>query len=119
MNDGLRCPTCRAAWREVAICPRCGTDLTSLMRVAVRAWQLREAARRALLERADAGAALAAARAAVRLHGTESGRRLLVLALLSSGHGADALALARAMGAFPTHDPTDPDPGDPSDAAEA
>lgn len=119
MNDRLRCPTCRAPWREVAICPRCGTDLTSLMRVAVRAWQLREVARRALLERKEAGAALAAARSAVRLHDTDSGRRLLVLALLSSGRGADALALARAMGAFPTHDPGGLNRSDPSDATEA
>ena len=30
----LRCPTCRAPWRGVTTCARCGTDLAALMRVA-------------------------------------------------------------------------------------
>src|SRR5262250_1972857 len=54
----MACPTCRAAWRGVPTCPRCGTDLTALMRVAVRAWELRQAARAALCagDRTEGGA---------------------------------------------------------------
>jgi len=64
------------------------------MRVAAAAWRLRETARRALLEDNNATAALAAARATVRLHDTERGRRLLVLALVANGRSMEALALA-------------------------
>ena len=91
----MRCPTCRAPWRGVSACPRCGTDLAPLMGVAARAWQLREAARAAL----DAGRghdACALAGAALRLHATPRGRRLHVLALLAAGRTREA---ARAVAA--------------------
>src|ERR671936_462763 len=87
------CPTCRAAWRGVATCPRCGTDLTALMRVAVRAWELRQAARAALCAGDRPIEALALARAACQLHTTPYGQRLLALALLVNGHMAEAYAL--------------------------
>ena len=42
MSAVLRCPTCRTPWRGVTVCPRCGSDLTAIMRVALKAWELRE-----------------------------------------------------------------------------
>jgi len=93
MNEPPRCPTCRASWRAVAACPRCGTDLAPLMRITARAWQLREAARAAL----DAGRvadACALAGAAFRLHATPRGWRMLIVSLLAAGRTRDA---ARAL----------------------
>jgi predicted amidophosphoribosyltransferase len=89
----MACPTCRAAWRGAAMCPRCGTDLTTLMRVAVRAWELRQATRAALCAGDRTAEALALARASCRLHATPYGQRLLALALLTNGHMAEAYAL--------------------------
>ena len=89
----MACPTCRAAWRGVATCPRCGTDLTALMRVAVRAWELRQAIRAALCAGDRSAEALALARAACQLHVTPYGQRLLAIALLVNGHMAEAYAL--------------------------
>src|SRR4051794_40838880 len=89
----MACPTCRAAWRGVAICPRCGTDLTALMRVAVRAWELRQAARAVLCAGGRTTEALALARTACQLHTTPYGQRLLALALLVNGHMAEAYAV--------------------------
>ncbi len=63
------------------------------MRVAARAWELRRAARAALAARRDQEACELAA-AAVRLHATPRGRRLLVLALLAARRTAEA---ARAV----------------------
>lgn len=88
-----RCPTCRAAWRSVAECPRCGTDLTQLMQVAAKAWKLREAARTALCEGERAPEAVALARASCQLHATPRGQRLLVLALLEAGQLQEASLL--------------------------
>src|SRR5919198_1968019 len=92
-SAAMVCPTCRAAWRGVATCPRCGTDLTALMRVAVRAWELRQAARAALCAGDRATEALALARAACQLHTTPYGQRLLALALFMNGHIAEAYTL--------------------------
>jgi hypothetical protein len=92
-SAALVCPTCRAAWRGVAMCPRCGADLTALMRVAVRAWDLRQAVRAALCAGSRTTEALALARAACQLHTTPYGQRLLVLALLVNGQMAEAYAL--------------------------
>ncbi|HVQ76458.1 MAG TPA: hypothetical protein VMT79_13095 [Candidatus Binatia bacterium] len=63
------------------------------MRVAARARELREAARAALAARRDQEACDLAT-AAVRLHATPRGRRLLILALLAAGRTAEA---ARAL----------------------
>ena len=92
-SAAMACPTCRAVWRGVAMCPRCSTDLTALMRVAVRAWELRQATRAALCAGDQTAEALALARAAGQLHATPDGQRLLALALLANGHMAEAYAL--------------------------
>jgi predicted amidophosphoribosyltransferase len=85
MSEILRCPTCRTPWRGVTLCPRCGSDLTAVMRVAAKAWQLREAARAALRAGDRPAQALDLARAAYRLHATCRGQRLLALALAAAG----------------------------------
>lgn len=90
MTDPLSCPTCGAAWRGAATCPRCSTDLADLMRVAVKAWQLRDVARRALWTGDRPQDALTAARAACRLHETRYGQQLLALALLANGRAPEA-----------------------------
>ena len=63
------------------------------MRVAFRAWELRQAARAALCAGNRVTEALALARAACQLHTTPHGQRLLALALLVNGHMAEAYAL--------------------------
>ena len=92
-SAAMACPTCRAAWRGAATCPRCGTDLTALMRVAGRAWELRQATRAALCAGDQTAEALALARAACQLHTTPYGQRLLALALLVNGHMTEAYAM--------------------------
>lgn len=89
MSEVLRCPTCRSSWRGVTICPRCGSDLTAIMRVAAKAWELREAARAALRAGDRPAQALDLARAACRLHATRQGQRLLALALVAAGQMAE------------------------------
>ncbi len=93
----LRCPTCRTLWRGVPTCGRCGTDVTMLMRVAVRAWELREAARQALGDGDRGSEAVALARTACRLHATPQGQRLLVLALLANGQTAEAQGIIERL----------------------
>ncbi len=97
MSEDSRCPTCRVPWRAVMTCPRCGTDLAILMQVAARAWELREAARRALRLGDQTAEALRLAQAACRLHATPWGRRLLVLAFLAAGRVSDAGAILEKM----------------------
>jgi hypothetical protein len=63
------------------------------MRVAIRAWELRQAARAALGTGTRAAEALALARAACQLHTTPHGQRLFALALLVNGQMAEASAL--------------------------
>ena len=92
MTD-LRCPTCRAPWRGVATCARCGTDLLPLMRLATRAHALREEARQALLDPARAAEALAVARAAHHLQRTDRSSALLALALVAADEREGALAV--------------------------
>lgn len=92
MSDERCCPACRAPWRAAVICPRCGADLGPLMRLAARAWALREAARVALL--AGHGAeALDLARAAYGLERTPRAQHLLALALVAGGDPAGARGL--------------------------
>jgi hypothetical protein len=80
------------------------------MRVAVRAWELREAARLALCA-GDQAHALGLARAAWQLHATARGRRLLALALLATGQTADAgPLLEQASAAAPVAPDSPPDP---------
>lgn len=87
MTDAHRCPACRTPWRGVVTCARCGADLAPLMRLAARAWTLREAARAALLA-GDDTEALTAARTAYDLERTARAQRLLALALIVSGGAA-------------------------------
>src|SRR5262245_7735201 len=89
MSEVFRCPTCRTPWRGATICPRCGSDLSTIMRVAAKAWELREAARAALRAGDCPTQALALARAACRLHATRQGQRLLALALVAAGQISD------------------------------
>jgi predicted amidophosphoribosyltransferase len=93
MSEVLRCPTCRTPWRGVTLCPRCGSDLTAIMHVAAKAWELREAARAALCAGDRPAHALELARAACRLHATRQGQRLLALALVAAGQMAEGLEL--------------------------
>ena len=59
------------------------------MRIAAKAWALREAARAALCAGDRPAQALALARAACRLHATHRGQRLLALALVAAGQMSD------------------------------
>ncbi len=79
-SDGVenRCPVCQARFRSARICSRCGADLEPLMRLAVRAWQLREAARQAL-DAGDVERALGLAVEAQGIQSTESGEALRLL----------------------------------------
>jgi predicted amidophosphoribosyltransferase len=92
MTDERRCPACRTPWRAAVLCPRCGADLGPLMRLAARAWTLRETARAALLA-GDNATALAQARAAYALERTQQAQRLLALALVAIGDAAGARGL--------------------------
>lgn len=40
-----KCPVCGAGFRGADICPRCGTNLETVMRITARAWALRNASR--------------------------------------------------------------------------
>jgi predicted amidophosphoribosyltransferase len=73
------CPVCRASFRGVAECPRCGADLTALMSLEVRAWKLRLSAREALAA-GDGPGALRLASQAQHLQDTPAGRALLAVA---------------------------------------
>lgn len=74
----LACPVCRARFRGEILCPRCGADLSPLMRLAARSWHARQEARRCLA----AGATEQARHRieiAQRLHATRAGRQLELL----------------------------------------
>jgi hypothetical protein len=73
-----RCPVCQARFRGARFCSRCGADLEPLMRLTVKAWQLRQAARQAL-EAGDVERALGLAMEAQGVQGTGSGEALLLL----------------------------------------
>jgi predicted amidophosphoribosyltransferase len=73
-----RCPVCQARFRGARICSRCGADLEPLMLLAVKAWQLRQAARQAL-DTGDVERALGLATEAQGIQGTESGEALRLL----------------------------------------
>jgi len=71
----LTCPVCQARFRSVALCSRCGADLSVLMQLSAQAWLLRRAARQSL-QHGDCQSALASVQAAERLHSTAEGRQL-------------------------------------------
>jgi len=80
----MKCPTCRAAWREEPECARCGSDLEPLMRVAAAAFHHRTAATEALAV-GRWNEALDHAMEANRLHQTERGDALVLVARLVQG----------------------------------
>ena len=73
-----RCPVCQARFRGARICSRCGADLEPLMLLAVKAWQLRQAARQAL-EAGNVERALGFAIEAQGIQGTDGGEALRLL----------------------------------------
>ncbi len=85
-----RCPVCQARFRGSRICSRCGADLEPLMLLTVKAWQLRQAARKAL-DAGDAGRAIGLATEAQGAQNTGSGEALRLLgAWLNSKTGRAA-----------------------------
>jgi hypothetical protein len=73
-----RCPVCQARFRGARFCSRCGADLEPLMRLTVKAWQLRQAARQAL-DAGDAERARGLAMEAQGVQRTENGEALRLL----------------------------------------
>jgi hypothetical protein len=73
-----RCPVCQARFRGARVCSRCGADLEPLMVLAVKAWQLREASRAALVA-GNVDRSLALAVEAQGVHHTDSGAALRLL----------------------------------------
>src|SRR5580693_5768160 len=73
-----RCPVCQARFRGARICSRCGADLEPLMRLTVKAWQLRQAARQTL-EAGGVEWALKLATEAQGIQATGSGEALRLL----------------------------------------
>jgi predicted amidophosphoribosyltransferase len=86
----FRCPTCRAPWRHVTLCGRCGTDLTIVMHVARKAWEIREAVRELLWAGDRPAEAVRLARTAYQLHATPQAQKLLALTLLANHQTAEA-----------------------------
>jgi predicted amidophosphoribosyltransferase len=80
----MKCPTCRAPWREAPECPRCGSDLAPLMHVAAAAFHHRTAATEALAA-GRWSEALHHASEANRLHRMKRGDELLLVAQLVHG----------------------------------
>lgn len=80
-----RCPVCQARFRGARTCSRCGASLEPLMRLTVKAWQLRQAARQAL-GAGDAERALGLASEAQAIQSTGNGEALGLLgAWLTTG----------------------------------
>lgn len=92
-----RCPVCQARFRGVRICSRCGADLEPLMLLAVKSWQLRQAARQAL-DAGDVERALGLAIEAQGIQGTGSGE---ALRLLGAWLNARPHPVARRRGNLP------------------
>ena len=80
----MRCPTCRAPWREQPECSRCGSDLAPLMRLSAEAWRSRAAAAASLAGRRW-NEAIHHAREANRFQRTQAGDDLLLIARLLAG----------------------------------
>ena len=78
-RDALRCPVCKAGFRNELECPRCGADLSALMAIAAEAYQLRSMARSALCSQ-QYDAARRLAEKAQRLQDTHMGRRMVLAA---------------------------------------
>ena len=74
-----QCPVCKASFRGQRQCSRCGADLSRLMLVVARAFQLRCQAGHALRE-ARYRTAYELAAEAQNLHRTEPGRKMMLAA---------------------------------------
>lgn len=81
---GLGCPVCRARFRGMATCSRCGADLTRLAFLRARAYQLRQQAREEL-RAGELSRALGSAEEAQRLHRTSEGSLLESLSAVANG----------------------------------
>jgi predicted amidophosphoribosyltransferase len=79
LNTPNHCPVCRARFRATRLCSRCGADLTPIMLIAAKAWQLRETARQSL-SAGEFGRAYEQALDAQNLQFTERGESLRLLA---------------------------------------
>jgi hypothetical protein len=88
-GDQLRaavCPVCRARFRGMTTCSRCGADLTLLTLLAARAYRLRQQARQALRV-GDGASALACVEQAQSLRATLEGSLLRWICTVASGEG--------------------------------
>ncbi|MSQ47512.1 MAG: hypothetical protein EXR78_03845 [Deltaproteobacteria bacterium] len=103
----FRCPTCRAPWRRVTLCGRCGTDLTLVMHVARKAWEAREMARELLWAGDQPVEAVRVARTACQLHATPQAHKLLALALLANHQLAEAQVVLASVGGDHAAPPTE------------
>ena len=74
----LQCPVCRARFRRVRHCTRCGADLSPLMTLAAKAFMARRASREALRQ-GNFGRSHELALQAQGLCDTQAGRRLCTL----------------------------------------
>ena len=97
----FRCPTCRAPWRQVTLCGRCGTDLSMVMHVARTAWEVRETARELLWAGDRPAEAVRLAQTACQLHATPQAQKLLALALLANHQPAEVPAGLASGLAYP------------------
>ena len=87
----LACPVCRARFRGEPICPRCGADLSPLMRLAARSWHARQETRR-LLSTGATEQARDRIELAQQLHATPAGRRLELLLAWAQGEANREMA---------------------------
>ena len=78
MEGSLRCPVCKAGFRDTKECTRCGADLSILMTLVAAAQLCREKARAAIY-RCNFAKAHDFAAKAQKIHSTETGRQLLLL----------------------------------------
>jgi len=88
-GDQLRaasCPVCRARFRGMTTCSRCGADLTMLTLLAAHAYRLRQQARQAL-RAGDGAKALARVETAQSLQTTPEGSLLRWICTVASGEG--------------------------------
>lgn len=81
------CPVCRAGFRGVSICPRCGADLAPLMTLESRAWHLRQSARQALAA-GDFARAHQLSTEAQQVHATPPGAALVAVAAWGAAQAA-------------------------------
>jgi predicted amidophosphoribosyltransferase len=77
-DEPPKCPVCQARFRGLAICSRCGADLTPLLLLIDHAYRLRQSARKAI-ETGDVQRAQELAAEAESACSTEQGRKLWLL----------------------------------------